>query len=413
MIELTYNEKIFLNFLLFFIKSFNYSIEIDNNNNLILKSFSVKVGDLKKIPIDTLNLKYEIYYNDLPVKLNETNLQTLETSTLIFRNLPENYIEKVKFFFKKLSNEKVIEENEHGEVLLKNNISKIYVHGFLVATEPNFLFSYNIKNPSKSIFQKLNNFEIPFKRTAYVNKIKNILLYCENAEIAIYLADDLKKLISGESHDEINWKNIQIHAIKLLNGLNKVLFFTENEEREYHDIIKIAQSKGYKLIMISEALRKSLDNERDIFGNKINSVERFYKEYSKDFQFDFVEIDTLDKEEKEGLEIIKRLLDILKIKITIKISNNMLQTLDSNGTTESCLIENQIIFKREILKQPEKLLKQFLKNISKLLYPKETSFNALLNTSAGLILKTLQTRSYKSSIKSKESIFRKFLKKFK
>ncbi|MBO8140026.1 MAG: hypothetical protein H0Z22_06105 [Thermosipho sp. (in: Bacteria)] len=413
MFELSINEKIFLNFLLFFIKKFDYSISFDENGDLIVKSSSIDVNSLKKVPIENINLNYEIFSNGQSVKLSDIDVPVLENSTLIFRNLPQNYNDKVKFFFKDLSNEKTLEETDFGEVLLKEDISKIYVSGFLVATEPNFLFSYNIKTPSKSIIEKLEHFDIPFKRTAYVNKIKKILLYCENAEVAIYLADDLKKLINGESHDEINWKDVQIHAIKLLNGLNKVLFFTEKEEEQYSKIIEFAKSKGYKLILVSEALRKYLDNERDIFGNRINTTLRFYNEYSKSFQFDFVDLKNLENEELKNLELIQKFLNLLELNLKILVSNNMLQSLDNREETFACNIENQIIFKRNIIKDLNLLLNQFLINVSKIIYPNDTSFDALLKTSSDLIIKISNVKTYKTNAKNRESVFEKLFKKFK
>jgi len=411
--ELSINEKIFLNFLLFFIKKFDYSISFDENGDLIVKSSSIDVNSLKKVPIENINLNYEIFSNGQSVKLSDIDVPVLENSTLIFRNLPQNYNDKVKFFFKDLSNEKTLEETDFGEVLLKEDISKIYVSGFLVATEPNFLFSYNIKTPSKTIIEKLEHFDIPFKRTAYVNKIKKILLYCENAEVAIYLADDLKKLINGESHDEINWKDVQIHAIKLLNGLNKVLFFTEKEEEQYSKIIEFAKSKGYKLILVSEALRKYLDNERDIFGNRINTTLKFYNEYSKSFQFDFVDLKNLENEELKNLELIQKFLNLLELNLKILVSNNMLQSLDNREETYACNIENQIIFKRNILKDLNLLLNQFLINVSKIIYPNDTSFDALLKTSSDLIIKISNVKTYKTNAKNRESVFEKLFKKFK
>ena len=413
MFELSINEKIFLNFLLFFIKKFDYSISFDENGDLIVKSSSIDVNSLKKVPIENINLNYEIFSNGQSVKLSDIDVPVLENSTLIFRNLPQNYNDKVKFFFKDLSNEKTLEETDFGEVLLKEDISKIYVSGFLVATEPNFLFSYNIKTPSKTIIEKLEHFDIPFKRTAYVNKIKKILLYCENAEVAIYLADDLKKLINGESHDEINWKDVQIHAIKLLNGLNKVLFFTEKEEEQYSKIIEFAKSKGYKLILVSEALRKYLDNERDIFGNRINTTLKFYNEYSKSFQFDFVDLKNLENEELKNLELIQKFLNLLELNLKILVSNNMLQSLDNREETYACNIENQIIFKRNIIKDLNLLLNQFLINVSKIIYPNDTSFDALLKTSSDLIIKISNVKTYKTNAKDRESVFEKLFKKFK
>lgn len=413
MFELSINEKIFLNFLLFFIKKFDYSISFDENGDLIVKSSSIDVNSLKKVPIENINLNYEIFSNGQSVKLSDIDVPVLENSTLIFRNLPQNYNDKVKFFFKDLSNEKTLEETDFGEVLLKEDISKIYVSGFLVATEPNFLFSYNIKTPSKTIIEKLEHFDIPFKRTAYVNKIKKILLYCENAEVAIYLADDLKKLINGESHDEINWKDVQIHAIKLLNGLNKVLFFTEKEEEQYSKIIEFAKSKGYKLILVSEALRKYLDNERDIFGNRINTTLKFYNEYSKSFQFDFVDLKNLENEELKNLELIQKFLNLLELNLKILVSNNMLQSLDNREETFACNIENQIIFKRNIIKDLNLLLNQFLINVSKIIYPNDTSFDALLKTSSDLIIKISNVKTYKTNAKDRESVFEKLFKKFK
>ncbi|MDK2885867.1 MAG: hypothetical protein PWP54_425 [Thermosipho sp. (in: thermotogales)] len=413
LLELTFEEKIFLNFLLQFIKSFDYSIHFNENEDLIVKSHSIDVISLKKIPIDSLNLNYKIFSNNTPLKLQEIETLNLEDAKIVFENLPQNYKNKVKFFFKDLSNEKSIEENEFGEVLLKKDIPKIYFSGFLVATEPNFLFSYNIKEPSKSIIEKLNKFELPFKRTTYVNKIKKILLTCENAEVAIYLADDLKKLINGQSHDEINWKDVQIHAIKLLNGLNKVLFFTEKEEKIYSKIIEFAKSKGYKLILVSETLRKHLDNERDILGNKINTVNRFYDEYSKSFQFDFVDLKNLNDDELKNLELVQKLLTLLNLNMKIMVSNNMIQSFDDKNNSSSFIIENQIIFKRSILKDQNLLLSEFLLALSKAKHPDDKPLESVLKTSSELILKLTDVKTYKSSVKQKESVLGKLFKKFK
>lgn len=413
MLDLSINEKIFLNFLLFFIKSFDYSIKLDENGNLIVKSSSIDVNSLKKIPIEKINLHYEIFSDGQHIKLSDIDLPILENSTLIFKNLPQNYADKVKFFFKDFSDEKTLEENDFGEVLLKEDISKIYVSGFLVSIEPNFLFSYNIKNPSKSILEKLEHFEIPFKRTAYVNKIKKILLYCEKAEVAIYLADDLKKLINGESHDEVNWKDVQIHAIKLLNGLNKALFFTEKEEKQFSNIIEFAESKGYKPILVSESLRKSLDNERDIFGNRINTVIRFYNDYSKSFQFEFVDLKSLEKEELKNLGLIQKFLNLLDLNLKISVSQNMIQSLDNKKPSSTCIIEDKIIFKRNLLKDFNLFLNQFLLSVSKIIYPNDEPLDALLKTCSDLIVKISDVRTYKLNAENRESVLGKLFKKFK
>ena len=86
-----------------------------------------------------------------------------------FLGVPDTSIEKAKSFFLKFTPHTVLETTDYGQVITRsdNGPAYIYVNGLRVAEEPNFLFSYNITNPNKSITKALNRERTNVGRSAY------------------------------------------------------------------------------------------------------------------------------------------------------------------------------------------------------------------------------------------------------
>ena len=132
-----------------------------------------------------------------------------------------------KDFFLKFSNEKPLETTSLGQVLEKGNLtSRIYINGLRVAEEANFLFSYNITSLTKAMRKALNRERTHVGRTAYTDRVKAILLDCKESKVAELLVGDLKNFQTGETHDELSWVDVSVHACKLLNAQEKVVFVT-------------------------------------------------------------------------------------------------------------------------------------------------------------------------------------------
>lgn len=272
---------------MFDFNEFEKSLVFSLANIVVNSNYKIEFGKneiaLSVDKVHTKNLKIQNY--KILESESDPNFPIVENAKILFYNIPVT--DKIKNMF--LQNVKPLESNSEGEVFLKDNDSKIYVNGFLVAVEKNFLFSYNIKTPSKNMIQKIENFELPFKRTAYVHKIKNILLNCENAETAMYLAKDLEKIDNGTAHDEINWKDVQLHAVKLLNVFKKYIFITKSDYVKFNHLVDIAIDNGYKPIFISKNIKDEIEYEKDLLGEKINTINSFFEKYSKNFQFNYID----------------------------------------------------------------------------------------------------------------------------
>ncbi|GAG82412.1 unnamed protein product, partial [marine sediment metagenome] len=148
----------------------------------------------------------------------------------ILNNVKDEDIYKAKNIFLKFSGEKIIESTKFGDVLVKiYQTGRIYINGVKVAEEDNFLFSCNITSLTDKIKKELNRERTNVGRNAYSDRVKSILLNCKSEEVAKLLVESLKEYSSGKMKDELNWIDVQEHAVKILNAIEKVVFLTSEE----------------------------------------------------------------------------------------------------------------------------------------------------------------------------------------
>jgi hypothetical protein len=222
----------------------------------------------------------------------------LQGTEFILEGCTDKDIETAKSFFLKFSGEIPLEETHYGSVLEKVNQSKIYINGLRVAEEENFLFSYNITSITQVMRKALNREKIHLGRTAYADRIKAVLLACEKKEVAELLARDLRGYETGFIHDELKWNDVAIHACKLLNAQEKVIFLTPSQLQETRDMVDRAKSDGLRVITIPENVRDKISGLQDYSGNVIRDLEGFRDEWNQSFDFKFVSPGELTKEER-------------------------------------------------------------------------------------------------------------------
>jgi hypothetical protein len=66
-------------------------------------------------------------------------------------------------------------------------------------------------------------------RSAYTDRMKAILLACDQDEVIDALVADLRKYEQGTWHDETKWLDVGLHACKQLNARRQVIFLTAFE----------------------------------------------------------------------------------------------------------------------------------------------------------------------------------------
>lgn len=276
---------------------------------------------------------------------------------VILQGCKDEEIERAKDLFLRFSGEKEIEGTDHGQVLHKKSLkARIYVNGVKVAEEENFLFSYNITSINKAIKRALNRERTNVGRTAYADRVKLILLVCKSKAVANALVADLKRFQEGTLHDELEWTDVSVHACKLLNSLEKVVFLTPLELVSAASMVDKARGDGYRIITIPDNIKRKIRGMVDVTGEPIRDLEQYQQEWNQSFQFKFVDEENLTAAEREVFrktDVVLRLaggrprnVKSIKISETMRIDPRSFQEVE--GLWEP--LKGRIIVKRSALK---------------------------------------------------------------
>ncbi len=311
----------------------------------------------------TINKSEKYGFNDivtLHAKINPPSEPELIGTDILLENVSYDDIEQAKSLFLIFSAQKLIESTEYGEVYEKKGISNIYINGVRVAEEEDFLFSYNITSLTKKIRKALNRERSNVGRNAYSDRVKRILLSCKSEAIAKSLMNDLQNIELGKSHDELNWIDVQVHAVSILSSQKDVIFVTPSEIQSSFSAIDDAKSRGLEIITVSEALREKLHNKFDISGKKIRDINQFFIEDTESFEFKFIDVNDLTSSEKKVFDFQHKLYELIGGRpysiLEIKISETMRKDPNTFREAEGLWDENNgsIIIKRDQLRSIEK-----------------------------------------------------------
>ncbi|WP_234340168.1 ATP-binding protein [Gorillibacterium timonense] len=211
---------------------------------------------------------------------------------------------QAKDFFLHFSGDEVLETLPYGSVLKpKKNHARIYVNGLYVAEEENFLFSYNITSLNAALRKALNRERTNVGRSAYTDRVKSILLSCSSSSVADKLAADLKNFETGHLHDELQWTDVQIHACKILNANEIVIFLTPDQLRNGGALVTHAQNDGHRIVVVPDSIAHRLGNLQDIQGQPILDLAGYRTEFNNSFEFRIVSLNQLSKTEQDVLAV--------------------------------------------------------------------------------------------------------------
>lgn len=275
--------------------------------------------------------------------------------------IKDEEIEKAKKLFLRFSGEEVIESTTRGQIVRKTGkVANIYINGVKVAEEENFLFSYNITRLNATIKKALNRERTNVGRSAYTDTIKKLLLSSSSTEVAEQLGAHFKSINISNSGDELQWIDVQEHAVKILNQSGKYLFITPFDSMRYPDMVDEAKNNGYSIIIITENLKNKIEGRGDLSGNPIVDLGQFISNYNDSFEFNFIEYEQLKESEKRVYDLIPRVVKIFggmprKVK-EIKISTKMRKDLFANSSTLGCWDDKSksIVLTRKLLSSTAK-----------------------------------------------------------
>ena len=300
-----------------------------NNPDKVIGKFGVGLKDalatFYRNGVDvTIHSKHETITVEKAPKADFEDIETLhgliypperdiEGTDVVLEGITESQIDQAKSNFLRFTDDELLEETKFGEVYASpaGEDSRIYVTGLKVATEENFLFSYNITKTTKQVRDALNRERSNVGRTAYSSRVKDILRECETTDVAQRLVDDFENFTDGTTHDEVNWKPIRLHAVKLLNERDDVVFATVDERQSNADLLNHARRDGYRVVTVPENIRNEIQDERDSEGNRLRDVGTYLEEYNESFEYDWVPEDEMTEEERQVWDHRDDVLDLL------------------------------------------------------------------------------------------------------
>jgi predicted metal-dependent hydrolase len=190
------------------------------------------------------------------------------------------------------------------------------------------------------------------------------------------LCDDLQKFNKGDNCDELSWKPVRLHSIKIMNAEEDAVFATTQEQTTQKDLLDDARAQGKEIVTIPENVRLDINDEEDIRGDQITTIDKYEEEYEESFTFDFIDQNDLTSKEQQVWSKKESLFKIIQKpdNYNIKISEELRAT-DNDRTQGVCVSgDNLIVIKRDVLKDQEKFLGILIHEIAhtKTPYPDQT-----------------------------------------
>ena len=287
----------------------------------------------------------------------------------LLRGLSDADMAAARDYFLRFSGDEELERTDLGSILRRpeDGPARIYVKGVRVATEEQFLFSYNITSTTAQLQRALNRERTNVGRTAYQDRVKAILLKARSPAVVDELATELPRIQQGTHHDELNWVEVQEQAVRILAARGKTLFLTSQQMLNMGATVQEARQDGYKLVFIPDRMLARLPGLRDVNGNPILDLSGFIKVWNQSFVYDFIDPARLNKQEKSSWAILSELLrlagDHAKRVKEVRISNTM--RLDEGAyETEGVWDSPTIVVKRTVLDSPRHLARVVLHEIA-------------------------------------------------
>ena len=214
--------------------------------------------------------------------------------------LSDDDMARAKQFFLRFSGEAIIEETRIGRILeRKGEVSRIYVAGLLVAEEENFAFSYDITSLTEAMKKALNRERTNVGRTAYSERVKAMLLQTKSAMVAKVLADQLMALERGTGTDEVRWKDVAVHACKILSASGSYLFVTASQLISNANAVDHARKDGLTVVTVPDNIHSDVAGAKDVNGALMRDISVYQAEWNGSFKFDWIPIDRMTQSERE------------------------------------------------------------------------------------------------------------------
>lgn len=274
----------------------------------ILHKNNIKFTIVSKHGIYTLDKRNKHGFDDiktLHVIVNDNEDKDFCGTAFIFDNLNDDDMFKAKQFFLKYLNVDLIDKTCYGDIYNKiGGVGYIFMNGIKIADD-NYIFSYNITKITKKMRNAINRERTNVGRSAYSDRIKDIILHSNNQRIMSDIADSFVNDI-GEEH---NLADIRIHAIKILNNNQNVVFMTKDEMISNASIVDKINRSNKKIIIIDKKMCDKLNTIQDLNGNFITTSSIFSNDLL-DHYCDVIPVLELTEQESNVFSYTSKLIEI-------------------------------------------------------------------------------------------------------
>src|SRR5579864_3927912 len=272
----------------------------------------------------------------------------------ILAGLADEDMATAKDYFLRFAGDRELERTDFGAILERrtDEPARVYVKGVRVATEEQFLFSYDVTSTTAQLQRALNRERSNVGRAAYQDRVKAILLRSKSEAVATALVDDLTRIPLGTNHDEITWLDVQEQAVRILATRGKTLFVSSLQMFTQGATIQEARADGYRVIVIPDRLLARLPKLRDLNGKPILDISGFITVWNESFRFEFVDPAQLNRVERDSWMILPGLLRMagahaMRVQ-QVRISNTM-RLDEGQYETEGVWDSPTIVVKRSVL----------------------------------------------------------------
>jgi hypothetical protein len=124
-------------------------------------------------------------------------------------------------------------------------------------------------------------------------------LNSEEKAVHEILQKELEKKSIGKFADELTWSDIQMHTIKLANVKEDTVYLTTEEISSDAVLMEEVKKKGLKIQIVSEQMKKKIEKDVDMKGQKIVTKSVIEEKIKDNYSFNYVPIDKLTSEEKK------------------------------------------------------------------------------------------------------------------
>ncbi len=236
-------------------------------------------------------LTIHILFDDSPQELHGTEFT--------LGRLSAEKMAAAKRLFMRFSGEQTIETTPIGDILRRGaGGGKIYISGVLAAEEPNFAFSYNVRQMTPAMQKRLNRERGNIGRSVYSDRVKAMLTGSSSPAVELTLVEELEKRAGGSCCDEINWIDVSEKALNLMPKYRRVAYLTSAEIGTSPHAADLANQIGYRPFIVSEEEKARLSK---LGGEQVITFEGLRDEYSRSFNYEFIEKNQLTSDEQEML----------------------------------------------------------------------------------------------------------------